>query len=119
MADANALTTAVFNLLDNSLKYSGEPKEVTVSVTGVDGFVDLSVADRGLGIPQDEQSKIFEKFYRGREPQGKNIRGSGIGLAITKQVAELHGGEMRVESSPGEGSVFTLRLPTTQRVPQG
>jgi len=118
MADPNALTTAIFNLLDNSLKYSGDPKEVTVSVSPVDGFVDLSVADRGPGIPMSEQKKVFENFYRCRSAQSRNVRGSGIGLSIVKQVAELHGGEVTVKSSPGEGSTFTLSLPVSPREEQ-
>jgi two-component system phosphate regulon sensor histidine kinase PhoR len=114
-ADPNALTTAVINLLDNSLKYSGNPKEVRVRVFRQNGYLNLTVADRGIGIPASEQKKVFEKFYRGKEAQSKNIRGSGIGLAIIQQVAELHGGEVTVHSAPGEGSTFTLRLPVSGR----
>jgi two-component system sensor histidine kinase SenX3 len=111
MADPNAITTAFFNLLDNSVKYSGDSKEITVRVSRGDGFIDISVADRGLGIPVEEQQKIFDKFYRGSNPVVARVRGSGIGLSITKRVAEMHGGEVTVESRPGEGSVFKLRIP--------
>jgi signal transduction histidine kinase len=111
MADPNAIRTAFFNLLDNSVKYSGGSKELTVKVSRGDGFVDISVADRGPGIPVEEQQKIFEKFYRGSNPAAARVRGSGIGLSITKRIAEMHGGEVTVESQPGEGSVFKLRIP--------
>jgi len=110
-ADPNALTLAFFNLLDNSVKYSGEQKEITVSVNRTNGFIDLSVSDRGFGIPKAEQQKIFEKFYRGSDPFVQKIRGSGIGLSITKHVADLHGGQVLVESEPGRGSTFTIRIP--------
>jgi len=102
---------AFINLLDNSVKYSGDRKQIEVRVGKANGFVNLSVVDKGLGIPVAEQERIFDKFYRGSEPSVRRIRGSGIGLAITKHVAEMHGGEVRVESEPGKGSTFTLRIP--------
>jgi two-component system phosphate regulon sensor histidine kinase PhoR len=110
-ADPNAITMAFFNLLDNSVKYSGEKKYIEVRVEQTDGFLDLSVIDKGIGIPFSEQQKIFDKFYRGSEPAIRSVRGSGIGLAITKHVADMHGGEVRVQSEPGKGSEFTLRIP--------
>jgi two-component system phosphate regulon sensor histidine kinase PhoR len=111
LADAHSLTLAFFNLLDNSVKYSEDHKQITVSVIKNDGYIDLSVADQGLGIPGNEQQRIFEKFYRGSNAAVLKTRGSGIGLAITKHVAEMHGGEVLVESEPGHGSTFTLRIP--------
>jgi two-component system, OmpR family, phosphate regulon sensor histidine kinase PhoR len=110
-ADPNAITMAFFNLLDNSVKYSGNQRQIDVKVGRGNGFVDLTVIDKGIGIPASEQQKIFEKFYRGSEPAIRRIRGSGIGLAITKHVAEMHGGKVWVESEPGKGSTFTLRIP--------
>jgi two-component system, OmpR family, phosphate regulon sensor histidine kinase PhoR len=110
-ADPNAITMAFLNLLDNSVKYSGDQKQIDVKVARVDGFVDLTVIDKGIGIPAAEQQKIFDKFYRGSAPSVRRIRGSGIGLAITKHVAEMHGGKVLVESEPGKGSIFTLRIP--------
>jgi len=102
---------AFFNLMDNSVKYSGDQKEIDVRVEKVREFVDLTVIDKGIGIPEAEQQKIFDKFYRGSAPSVRQIRGSGIGLAITKHVAEMHGGEVLVKSEPGKGSTFTLRIP--------
>jgi two-component system phosphate regulon sensor histidine kinase PhoR len=117
-ADPNAITMALFNLLDNSVKYSGENKQIDIRVDRTDGFVDLSVVDKGLGIPISEQQKIFDKFYRGSDPMIRRVRGSGIGLAITKHVAEMHGGQVLVESEPGKGSTFTLRIPIRD-IPRG
>jgi two-component system phosphate regulon sensor histidine kinase PhoR len=110
-ADPNAIAMAFLNLLDNSVKYSGDQRQIDVRVTQNNGFVDLSVTDRGLGVPASEQQKIFDQFYRGSESAIRRVRGSGIGLAITKHVAEMHGGEVLVESEPGKGSTFKLRIP--------
>jgi two-component system phosphate regulon sensor histidine kinase PhoR len=117
-ADPNAITMAFFNLLDNSVKYSGDQKQIDVRVGQTNGFVDLTVTDKGIGIPLSEQQRIFDKFYRGSEPLVRRIRGSGIGLAITKHVAEMHGGEVLMASEPGKGSTFTLRIPI-RNVPEG
>ncbi len=110
-ADSNAITMAFFNLLDNSVKYSGDHRQIDVRLVRNNGYLDLSVADKGIGIPVAEQQKIFEQFYRGSEPSVRRVRGSGIGLAITKHVAEMHGGQVLVDSEPGKGSTFTLRIP--------
>jgi signal transduction histidine kinase len=118
LADPNALTLAFFNLLDNSVKYSVEQKEITVNVNQVNGFIDLSVSDHGLGIEKADQQKIFEKFYRGNNPVVQKIRGSGIGLSITRHVADMHGGQVLVESEPGIGSTFTIRIPIRQEPQQ-
>ena len=107
---------AFLNMLDNSVKYSGGQKQIEVRVGKADGFVDLSVTDKGMGIPLSEQHRIFEKFYRGNEPAIRKIRGSGIGLSITKNVAEMHGGEVLVQSEPGKGSTFTMRIPIKSEV---
>ncbi len=110
-ADPNAVTMAFFNLLDNSVKYSGERKFIEVKIRQTDGFIDLSVRDAGLGIEAAEREKIFDKFYRGTNATARRIRGSGIGLSLTKNVAEMHGGDVLVQSEPGKGSTFTLRIP--------
>ena len=115
-ADPNAITMAFLNLLDNSMKYSKDQKRIDVNVWRDNGFVALSVADRGVGIPEHEQQKIFDKFYRGSDPSVRKVRGSGIGLSITKHVAEMHGGEILVESAPGKGSTFTLKIPIREKM---
>ncbi len=111
LADPTAISMAFLNLLDNSVKYSGDQKQIRVGVQQSDDHIDLSVADQGPGIPPEEQQKIFEKFYRGSAAAIKKTRGSGIGLSITKHVAEMHGGEVLVASEVGKGSTFTLRIP--------
>jgi two-component system phosphate regulon sensor histidine kinase PhoR len=110
-ADPTAISMAFLNLLDNSVKYSGNQKQIGVSVSLTDGFIDLAVTDHGPGIPADEQQKIFDKFYRGSAAAVNKVRGSGIGLSITRHVAEMHGGKINVHSEPGKGSTFTLRIP--------
>jgi two-component system phosphate regulon sensor histidine kinase PhoR len=110
-ADPNAITMALFNLLDNSVKYSADQKRIEVQVGREDGFLYLAVRDQGIGIPPAEQQKVFDQFYRGSDASVRRIRGSGIGLAITRRVAKMHGGEVLVESEPGKGSTFTLRIP--------
>ncbi len=110
-ADPNAISMAFLNLLDNSVKYSGSQKLIRVGVVRVNGFIDLSISDQGPGIPVEEQQKIFEKFYRGSAAAANKIRGSGIGLSIIRHVADMHGGEITVQSEPGKGSTFTLRIP--------
>jgi two-component system phosphate regulon sensor histidine kinase PhoR len=110
-ADPNAITMAFLNLLDNSVKYSGNRKEIRVCAELKDGAIVLTIEDKGLGIPLAEQGKIFDKFYRVNDPSIRQVRGSGIGLAITKHVAEMHGGNVTVSSEPGEGSTFSLIIP--------
>lgn len=110
-ADPNAITMAFLNLLDNSVKYAGNQKEIRVQVKQKDGAIALTVEDKGLGIPLSEQGKVFDKFYRVNDPSIRRVRGSGIGLAITKHVAEMHEGKVTLSSEPGAGSTFTLIIP--------
>jgi two-component system phosphate regulon sensor histidine kinase PhoR len=112
--DPNAITMAFMNLLENSVKYSGDRKKIEVRIAQNNGFLELSVADQGIGISSIEQQKIFDQFYRGNDAAVRRIRGSGIGLAITRRVARMHGGEVAVESEPGKGSTFTLRIPVIE-----
>ena len=109
--DADAVGQAVANLIDNAIKYSGDDRAISVDARLEDGGLALSVADRGVGIPKTEHARIFEKFYRVGRSDTQGRRGSGVGLALVRHVAEAHGGRVTVESAPGEGSRFTLRLP--------
>jgi signal transduction histidine kinase len=79
------------------------------------GELAVSVTDRGIGIPPAEQARIFDKFYRVGRSETQGRRGSGVGLALVRHVAEAHGGRVIVQSAPGEGSRFTLRLPLAER----
>jgi signal transduction histidine kinase len=109
--DAEAVAQALANLVDNAIKYSADEKAVRVTARLIDDRLALVVEDRGLGIPLDEQAKIFDKFYRVGRSDTQGRRGSGVGLALVRHVAEAHGGRIAVLSRPGEGSRFTLWIP--------
>jgi signal transduction histidine kinase len=109
--DREAIARSLVNLVNNALKYSDREKFLGVKLYRVDRVLTLEVADRGIGIPRTEQSKIFEKFYRAGDPLVHNTKGSGLGLSLVRHIAHAHGGEVAVESTPGKGSTFTLTLP--------
>jgi signal transduction histidine kinase len=109
--DSDALTNALWNLLDNAVKYSPDCRTVWVSVARETDRVLVLVRDKGIGIPVEEQQAIFDKFVRGAQAKGEGYRGTGIGLAMVRHIVRGHGGEIRVESAPGAGSTFTLTLP--------
>ncbi len=109
--DEDAISQAFLNLLSNAVKYSGEKKYIRVDVQSDSDSVSISVRDHGIGISRGELKKIFDKFYRVPESRVKHTRGSGLGLTLTKHIIEAHGGSIEVESDPGKGSRFTLRLP--------
>ena len=118
LADVRQLGSAVTNLVDNALKYADGASPVTVSVRPGDGWADVVVRDRGIGIPQPELERVFERFYRVDKARSRDTGGTGLGLAIVRNVARAHGGEVLVTSREGEGSTFTLRLPLVS-VPAG
>lgn len=109
LIDENAMTLLLLNLLENAVKYG--KGEIAVYLTRVGNDLRLVVGDQGPGIPVDEQRKIFERFYRTRDARGTNVRGSGIGLALVKHIAEAHQGRVTVESEPGRGAAFIVDLP--------
>ena len=111
MGDEAQLISAVANLVDNAVKYSDAGSSVRVSARVVGGGVDISVRDRGIGIPRKDLQRIFERFYRVDRARSRDTGGTGLGLSIVRHVATNHGGEVSVESTEGEGSTFTLRLP--------
>ena len=111
VADDQALTNALWNLLDNAVKYSPDCKTVSVTLRRDTATAVVEVRDRGLGIPAVEQDDIFGKFVRGTEAKRQNIAGTGIGLAMVQHIVKAHGGRVRVESQPGSGSTFVLELP--------
>jgi two-component system sensor histidine kinase SenX3 len=112
LGDRRQLVSAVYNLLDNAVKYSEEGSTVDVFAATDGQHVSISVRDRGIGIPARDLERIFERFYRVDQARSRQTGGTGLGLAIVRHVAENHDGSVAVESRPGEGSVFTLRLPT-------
>jgi two-component system, OmpR family, phosphate regulon sensor histidine kinase PhoR len=114
--DARALELAVMNLIDNALKYA--PGSAVIAVRADRGdegdAIDVRVVDRGPGIPADDQVRIFERFVRGGAARGKAIRGSGIGLALVKHIAESHGGRAWVVSTVGHGATFVISIPVAR-----
>lgn len=110
-ADDEALARAVWNLLDNAVKYSPKPSPIEVGVGNRDGQVFIAVRDHGLGIPPHEQTKVFSRFYRGEDAGTRGIKGTGIGLAMVDQIVKAHRGRIDVDSNPGQGSTFTIVLP--------
>ncbi|MGH9383725.1 MAG: ATP-binding protein [Vicinamibacterales bacterium] len=109
--DRDALQQAILNLLTNAMKYSGEHREIGLRLCTENGTALIQVSDRGIGIPEREHSRIFEKFYRVPIPENREISGTGLGLSLVAHVAEAHGGTVQVTSHPGEGSTFSIRLP--------
>jgi len=109
--DREAVARSLLNLVNNALKYSQDRKFIGVHLYRENGSVNLEVLDHGIGIPPQEQQKIFEKFYRVGDPLVHNTKGSGLGLSLVRHIVEAHGGQVLVDSAPGEGSKFTISLP--------
>jgi signal transduction histidine kinase len=110
-ADKDSLARAVFNLLDNAVKYSGGKPRIVLRAWSGEDAVNLQVEDHGVGIGKPEQKKIFEKFYRSKSALESDVRGSGIGLPLVEHTARAHGGTVLLESEPGKGTRVTIRLP--------
>jgi signal transduction histidine kinase len=110
-ADAEALARAIWNLLDNAEKYSPAGTTIRVDVEREDDGIAVRVQDRGPGIPAAERRAILRKFVRGSAADATHIKGTGIGLAMVTHIVDAHGGSLRVESAPGEGSTFSIVLP--------
>jgi two-component system, OmpR family, sensor histidine kinase SenX3 len=112
LGDEDLLVTALRNLLENAVNYSPEHTRVLVTTRRAgEDFVEISVADQGIGIPERDLERIFERFYRVDPARSRATGGTGLGLAIVKHVTAAHGGAVSVWSKVGEGSTFTLRLP--------
>jgi two-component system sensor histidine kinase SenX3 len=116
--DATLLVTALTNLLTNALSYSPPHSPVTISRRLHDGYIEIAVTDRGLGIDPEHQHRVFERFFRIDQARSRATGGTGLGLAIVKHVAANHGGDVRLWSKPGTGSTFTLRIPAHPEGPQ-
>ncbi|MEQ1840551.1 MAG: HAMP domain-containing sensor histidine kinase, partial [Verrucomicrobiales bacterium] len=109
--DRDALSQVIVNLLSNAGKYAATGGEVFIEVATAGGKATLSVKDHGPGVPRVHQRRIFEKFYRIDDSITSGVEGSGIGLALCRQIAELHDGTIRFESGKGGGSTFIIELP--------
>jgi two-component system sensor histidine kinase SenX3 len=109
--DRRQVVSAIANLVDNAVKYSEQGSPVTVSTALLDGLVEVSVRDAGIGIPSRDLERIFERFYRVDQARSRDTGGTGLGLSIVRHVARAHGGDITVESVEGQGSTFRFLLP--------
>ncbi|MCH8209483.1 MAG: response regulator, partial [Nitrospinae bacterium] len=109
--DCKKVKQILLNLLSNAIKYTPENGEIEVKIIKVERHVKFIVSDTGVGIPEADQKKIFDEFYQVDRMRDEALRGTGIGLALTRRFVELHGGDIGVESEPGKGSTFWFTLP--------
>jgi signal transduction histidine kinase len=117
VADADALVTAVVNLLDNAYKYSGDEKQITLSARAENGSVFFAVKDNGIGLSPRDTKRIFKRFFQVDQRLSRSGGGCGLGLSIVKFIVTAHHGSVRVESQPGRGSTFTISLPKAEAHP--
>jgi two-component system phosphate regulon sensor histidine kinase PhoR len=110
LGDRERLKQVVVNLVENAIKYNRPDGRVDVELDLVDSEAVVSVRDTGIGIPEGDIPRIFERFYRVNKDRSRAVGGSGLGLAIVKHILEAHGTQIRVESQPGVGSTFSFRL---------
>jgi len=111
LGDGDQITMAIHNLIENAINYSPENTKVSVTTSIEDGIIQISVTDQGIGIPEADLDRIFERFYRVDPARSRETGGTGLGLSIVKHVANNHGGDVKVWSSPNIGSTFGIRLP--------
>ena len=111
MADSAAISQSITNLIDNAIKFSGKAKKIVVKSFTEDLYLVISVQDFGIGIKKEELGKVFDRFYRGGDELTRTVKGSGLGLTLVKQIVEAHRGKVHVESEPGQGSTFSMKLP--------
>jgi len=115
VGDEYQLVMAIRNLLTNAITFSPASSRITVGAKLKDGVVEITVSDQGIGISLENQSRIFERFYRVDPARSRSTGGTGLGLAIVKHVCENHGGEVSVWSVPGQGSTFTMKFPQMEQ----
>jgi PAS domain S-box-containing protein len=109
--DRDKFMLAMHNLIGNALKYTSEGGQVSINVEAAKGQLTVAVTDTGIGISPEDQSKVFERFYRAKDPRVAKITGTGLGLTLAREVARLHGGDITLESEMNRGSTFTLTVP--------
>jgi len=119
LIDSDAMAQVISNLLDNAMKYSGEVKQLTITMETRGADLSIEIADHGIGISRTEQTKIFEKFYRVGDGLVHDVKGSGLGLSLVKHIIEAHHGTISVESEVGKGSRFRILLPVSQKAADG
>lgn len=115
-ADREQLVMAIQNLVENAINYSPNNTRVSITIRSDNGTVEIIVKDQGIGIPESDLERIFERFYRVDPARSRETGGTGLGLSIVKHVAANHDGEVKVWSRPGEGSTFTFSLPKSEGV---
>ena len=111
MINPTLLEQAVLNLVDNAIKYSSAGSTIQIIAHATENEVIIAVNDSGCGIEKSHLSRIFERFYVVDKARSRKLGGTGLGLAIVKHITNLHGGRVSVESTPGQGSTFTIHLP--------
>ena len=111
VGDKELLKVALINVLNNAVKYTPDNSNITFSLSDQDDFIVFDTIDKGCGISQEDLPRIFEKSFRSSDPMVREMPGSGLGLALTSEIVQLHGGEIDVESEPGEGARFSIKLP--------
>lgn len=111
LGDRDKLQAALVNLVGNAIKYTPEGGEVVLRCATEERWIRIDVEDNGPGIAESERGKVFDKFFRGSDTRNSDERGNGMGLTFAREIARLHGGDISLESTVGEGSTFTLRLP--------
>jgi two-component system phosphate regulon sensor histidine kinase PhoR len=113
-ADEVHFSNIIFNLLDNAIKYSKDQPVIQVSTENSNGMLALKVKDNGIGMNKETQGRVFEKFYRAHTGNLHNVKGFGLGLSYVKAMVEAHGGRVKVESTQGKGSTFTVFFPLAE-----
>lgn len=109
--DEELIRRMLLNLLDNAVKYTPEGGEISLAVTRRNGNAEIVVRDTGIGIPEADQQRVFDRFYRVDKARARALGGAGLGLSIVRWIVDVHGGEIRVDSVPGKGSTFVVELP--------
>jgi two-component system, OmpR family, sensor histidine kinase SenX3 len=117
--DEPLLVVAIHNLISNAIVYSPKGSRVGIGVSHSDGIVEIAVTDQGIGIPEEDRDRVFERFFRIDPARSRHTGGSGLGLSIVKHVVQNHGGDIRVWSKAGSGSTFTVRLPEASHAAAG
>ncbi|HIE25580.1 MAG TPA: HAMP domain-containing histidine kinase, partial [Anaerolineales bacterium] len=115
-ADKDLLQQAIYNLVENALKYTPEEEQVSVYAQAIGEDIHIEIKDSGIGISEEAKEHLFEKFFRSSQREARTQQGTGLGLAIVRSIAEKHGGRVWVESQEGVGSTFHLQVPITQPV---
>jgi two-component system sensor histidine kinase BaeS len=114
--DATGLRQMVGNLLSNAIRYTPRGGTVAVRVSRAEGQLCLEVSDTGIGIPPEDQARVFEEFFRSANARSRTAEGTGLGLAIVKAVVEQHHGSITLHSTPGQGTRFVVRFPVSAQL---